>query len=56
MHTGHASYTPGKYHIRIIIHSPSMRSVSRVTAHRTVYAALDQWLPQLLHAVAIECK
>ena len=56
MHTSHASYTPGKYHIRIIIHSASMRSISRVAAHRTIYAALDQWLPHLLHAVAIECK
>jgi BolA protein len=55
-HTTHASYTPGKYHIRIIIHGSHLRNLPRITAHRAVYAALDQWLPRVLHAVAIECK
>lgn len=56
MHTNHAGYTPGKYHIRIIIYSPHLRSLPRITAHRMVYAALEQWLPSVLHAAAIECR
>lgn len=56
MHMGHSGYTPGKFHIRIIIDSASLRKLDRITAHRTIYMALGQWLPSVLHAVAIDCR
>lgn len=56
LHTGHASYTPGKYHIRIIIESASLRALPRIQSHRIIYSAIAAWMPSVLHAVAIECR
>jgi BolA protein len=56
LHAGHvgANETGAGTHFRVRIGSPLFESVSRVARHRLVYDALQDFIAQGLHAVAIE--
>jgi BolA protein len=55
-HAGHAgaSATGQGSHMRVCIASPMFTSLSRVQRHRLVYDALQDFIDQGLHALAIE--
>ena len=55
-HAGHAgaSATGEGSHIRVRIASPLFTGISRVQRHRLVYDALQDFIDQGLHALAIE--
>jgi BolA protein len=55
-HAGHAgaSDTGQGSHMRVCIASPMFTSLSRVQRHRLVYDALQDFIDQGLHALAIE--
>jgi BolA protein len=55
-HAGHAgaSATGEGSHIRVRIASPMFTGISRVQRHRLVYDALQDFIDQGLHALAIE--
>ncbi|WP_310626341.1 BolA family protein [Limnohabitans sp.] len=55
-HAGHvgASDTGMGTHFRIRIQSPIFASQTRVATHRLVYDALQEYIDQGLHALAIE--
>lgn len=55
-HAGHAgaSATGKGSHMRVCIASPLFTSLSRVQRHRLVYDALQDFIDQGLHALAIE--
>ena len=55
-HAGHAgaSATGEGSHIRVHIASPLFTGISRVQRHRLVYDALQDFIDQGLHALAIE--
>ncbi len=55
-HAGHAgaSATGQGSHMRVCIASPLFTSLSRVQRHRLVYDALQDFIDQGLHALAIE--
>jgi BolA protein len=55
-HAGHAgaSASGEGSHIRVCIASPLFTSISRVQRHRLVYDALQDFIDQGLHALAIE--
>lgn len=55
-HIGHAGANAEGYgsHFRVRIGSPALRALSRVQRHRLVYDALQDFLDQGLHALAIE--
>ena len=56
LHAGHAGASPtgSGSHIRVRIASPLFTSVSRVRRHQLVYDALQDFIDQGLHALAIE--
>lgn len=56
LHAGHvgASASGVGSHFRVRIASPLFTSVSRVQRHRLVYDALQDFIDQGLHALAIE--
>jgi BolA protein len=56
LHAGHAGASPSGIgsHFRVKIASPLFTSVSRVQRHRLVYDALQDFIDQGLHALAIE--
>jgi BolA protein len=55
-HAGHAGAGPAGYgtHFRVRIASPYFATKSRVARHRLVYDALQLFIAQGLHAIAIE--
>ena len=56
LHAGHAGASPSGSgsHVRVKIASPLFTSASRVQRHRLVYDALQDFIDQGLHALAIE--
>ena len=55
-HAGHAGASPSGRgsHIRVRVASPMFEGISRVQRHRLVYDALQDFIDQGLHALAIE--
>jgi BolA protein len=55
-HAGHAGVAPGAQgtHMRVRVSSPLFTGLSRVQRHRLVYDALQDFMDQGLHALAIE--
>ena len=56
LHAGHAGANAQGYgsHFRVRIASPAFAGKSRVARHRLVYDALQNFIDQGLHALAIE--
>jgi BolA family transcriptional regulator, general stress-responsive regulator len=56
LHAGHAGAHPGGRgsHMRVRIASPLFTGLSRLQRHRLVYDALQDFIDQGLHALAIE--
>ena len=55
-HAGHAGASPSGQgsHIRVRLASPLFTGLNRVQCHRLVYDALQDFIDQGLHALAIE--
>jgi BolA family transcriptional regulator, general stress-responsive regulator len=55
-HAGHAGANAEGFgsHFRVRIASPAFAGISRVARHRLVYDAMQNFIDQGLHAVAIE--
>ncbi len=55
-HAGHSGANAEGYgsHFRVLIASPAFAGISRVARHRLVYDAMQNFIAQGLHAVAIE--
>jgi BolA protein len=55
-HAGHAGASPSGQgsHMRVRVASPLFTGLSRVQRHRLVYDALQDFIDQGLHALAIE--
>ncbi|MFM8574467.1 MAG: BolA family protein [Limnohabitans sp.] len=56
LHAGHAGASPSGQgsHIRVRVASPLFTGIGRVQRHRLVYDALQDFIDQGLHALAIE--
>ncbi|MFM8864298.1 MAG: BolA family protein [Limnohabitans sp.] len=56
LHAGHAGASPRGQgsHIRVRVASPLFTGIGRVQRHRLVYDALQDFIDQGLHALAIE--
>jgi len=56
LHAGHAGAASGGGHFKLTIISPDFKGLSPVARHRAVYAALNQHIPQEIHALTIIAK
>jgi BolA family transcriptional regulator, general stress-responsive regulator len=54
LHVGHVGAEGGAGHFRVQIQDPSFAALSAVKRHRLVYDALRDWMPERIHALAIE--
>ena len=50
-HKGHKFFSPEKYHLHLIIKSPFLNSVSRVSAQKMVMKVLKEDLKTKIHAL-----
>ena len=56
LHAGHAGAASGGGHFKLTIISPNFKGLTPVARHRAVYAALNQHIPQEIHAFTIVAK
>lgn len=53
-HVGHAGYRNGGRHFTIIISAAKFLTLSRLDAHRKIYALFDDLIPDEIHALRIK--
>ena len=53
LHAGHAGAASGGGHFKITIVAPEFAGLNLVARHRTIYKALDQYMPEEIHALTI---
>ena len=54
LHTKHKSFDPNKFHIKLIIKSQKLKSMSKIAAHKEVFSVLKQEMKDKIHALEIE--
>lgn len=52
LHAGHAGEGQGHYRVRVV--SAAFQGLVPIKRHRRVYAAVDEWMGNGIHALAIE--
>lgn len=55
-HAGHAGAQGGAAHFSVRLISERFIGLSRVARHRLVYDAVSDWMPDRLHALAIDAR
>lgn len=53
-HKGHEGARGGAGHYTVIISAPCFDRLSKIDAHRKIYAALDDLIPDQIHALRIK--
>jgi BolA protein len=53
-HIGHAGHQGGGRHFAIIITADSLAGISRLEAHRKIYALFTDLMPDQIHALKIK--
>ena len=54
LHTKHTSFDPNKFHLKIIIESKKLNSMSKIAAHREIFSILKDEMINKIHALEIE--
>lgn len=54
-HKKHKGYIEGKYHFLLEIDSKKLNSISKISAHKSIYKAVDKLMP-FIHALSIKIK
>ena len=55
-HIGHAGHQGGGRHFAVVIASDHFKSMSRIQAHREIYALFSDMIPDRIHALRIIIK
>ncbi len=53
-HRGHAGYSDGESHFRVLIRAPAFAGMGRVERHRALHRALGPELMADIHALALD--
>ena len=53
-HIGHAGHQGGGRHFAVVISADAFKHLSRVEAHRQIYALFDDMMPDKIHALRIK--
>ena len=56
LHTKHKSFDINKFHLKIIIKSKKLRSMSKIMAHKEVFSILKDEMSNKIHALEIEIQ
>ena len=55
-HKSHKSFDSNKFHLKIIIKSQALKKMSKIEAHRAIFATLEDEMKNKIHALEIEIK
>lgn len=56
LHAGHAGAAGGAGHYRVTITSRLFEGLNPVARHRLVYATVQDWMPDRVHALSIDAR
>ena len=56
LHIKHKSFDKNKFHIKIIIKSEKLKSISKIEAHKKILSILKDEFKNRIHALEIEIK
>ena len=56
LHTKHKSFYSNKFHLKIIIKSKKLRSMSKIMAHKEIFSILKDEMNNKIHALEIEIQ
>ena len=54
LHSKHKSFDVNKFHIKIIIKSKKLKSMSKIIAHKEIFSVLKDEMSYKFHALEIE--
>ena len=54
LHTKHKSFDSNKFHLKIIIKSKKLKSMSKIEAHKEIFSLLKDEMNNKIHALEIE--
>ncbi len=53
LHKNHAGNQEGKYHLKIILNSSELKTLSRIESNKKIYKILDKELKEDIHSIQI---
>ena len=53
LHKNHAGNQEGRYHLKIIMSSIELKSLSRIESNKRVYKILDKEMKEYIHSIQI---
>lgn len=55
-HVGHAGHQGGGRHFAVVVSAEKLSKMSKVEAHRQIYALFEDMMPETIHALRIKIK
>ena len=56
LHVKHKSFDSNKFHLKIIIKSEKLKSMSKIMAHKEIFSILKDEMNNKIHALEIEIQ
>ena len=56
LHTKHKSFDSNKFHLKLIIKSKKLKSMSKIMAHKEIFSVLKDEMSNKIHALEIEIQ
>ena len=53
LHKNHLGNQEGKFHLKIILSSNELKSMSRIESNKKIYKILDKELKEIIHSIQI---
>ena len=53
LHKKHQTYQPGKFHLKLIIHSAELKKMNKIESTKKIYAILSEELKKDIHSIQI---
>ena len=53
LHKNHSGNQPGKFHLKIIVKSNELKSISKIDSNKRIYKVLDLELKNYIHSLQI---
>ena len=54
LHSSHKSFSPEKFHLKLIITSKKLKNLKKIDAHKQIYSILKEEMKEKIHALEIE--
>ncbi len=56
LHSKHKSFSPDKFHLKLIIRSQKLNKLNKIEAHKIIFSILKSEMENKIHALEIEIK